>query len=192
MTSRYWAFIVYPESVEGNWENTLEEMGLEFAISPLHDKDINPTGEPKKAHYHVLVEFAGPKRYKNVLEICEKIGATIPKKVESIRGYYRYLTHADNPDKAQYDEKDIRRYNNFELELTTTETTAIKKKICQIIEGAQIKEYCELLDYFAEIGDNDYWEIASNHTYFFDRYITSRRNKLKNECNKRQLESMKQ
>lgn len=190
MKSRYWAFIVYPESVKGNWKEELEETGLQFAVSPLHDKDIDPTGEPKKAHYHVLVEYDGPKTYRTIKEeICDKIGATIPKKVESIRGYYRYLTHADNPEKAQYEEKDIIRYNNFELDLTTTEVTAIKKKICQIIEGAKIKEYCELLDYFAEIGDNDYWEIASNHTYFFDRYITSKRNKLKNECNNKQVQN---
>lgn len=192
MKSRYWAFIVYPESVQGNWENTLEETGLEFAVSPLHDKDIDPTGEPKKPHYHVLVQFDGPKTYKSIKEeICDKIGATIPKKIESVRGYYRYFTHEDNPDKAPYEEKDIKCYNNFTLDLTTTEINVIKKKICQIIDTCKIKEYCELIDYFMEIGDNDFFEIACNHTYFFDRYITSRRNKLKNECNKRQVESMK-
>lgn len=185
MKSRYWAFIVYPESVTEGWENTLEETGLQFAVSPLHDKDIDPDGNKKKPHYHILVQYEGPKRYKNIKEeICDKIGATIPKKVESLRGYYRYFTHADNPEKAQYKEEEIKRYNNFTIDLTSTETTVIKKKICQIIETTKIKEYCELLDYFAEIGDNDYWEIASNHTYFFDRYITSKRNKLKNECNK--------
>ena len=49
----------------------------------------------------------------------------------------------------------------------------------QIIQNLKIREYCDLLDYFEEIGDNDYWEIASNHTYFFDKYITSCRNKEK-------------
>lgn len=192
MSSRYWTFIVYPESVVSGWESMLEETGVEFCISPLHDKDIDPTGEPKKPHYHVVVQFPGPKRYKNIKEdICDKIGATIPKKVESIRGMYRYLTHQDNPEKAQYKQEDIREYNNFKLDLTNTEITTIKKKICQIIEGAKIKEYCELLDYFDEIGDNDFWEVASNHTYFFDRYITSKRNKAKNECNKKQIQTMK-
>ena len=186
MKSRYWSFIVYPESCIKNWEQELEESGLKFAISPLHDRDKDPTGEPKKPHWHVLVEYAGPKRYKNVKEeICDKIGATIPKKVESLRGYYRYLTHMDNPEKAQYNPEDIREYNGFEIALTTTETTVLKKKICEIIIGANIKEYCDLLDYFKEIGDCDMWEIASNHTYFFDKYITSRRNKLKELASKR-------
>ena len=26
-------------------------------ISPLHDKDMNPTNEPKKPHYHVIITF---------------------------------------------------------------------------------------------------------------------------------------
>ena len=180
MKSRYWSFIVYPESVKKDWINELEEKGLVFAVSPLHDKDINPTGEQKKAHYHILVEYDGPKTYKSIKEeICDKIGATIPKKIESLRGYYRYLTHEDNPEKAQYKREDIKEFNGFKLELTTTETTIIKKKICQIIQNLKIKEYCDLLDYFEDIGDNDYWEIASNHTYFFDKYICSLRNKEK-------------
>ena len=92
---------------------------------------------------------------------------------------YAYLTHRNNPEKAQYSQEDVREYNGFKLELTTTETTIIKKKICQIIQNLKIKEYCDLLDYFEEIGDNDFWEIASNHTYFFDKYISSYRNKNK-------------
>lgn len=180
MKGRYWAVIGYPESLKENWINELEETGLVFCISPLHNKDINPDGEKKKEHYHILIEFNGPTTYKYVKEnISDKIKATIPKKIESLRGYYRYLTHEDNPEKAQYNREDIKEYNGFKLELTTTETTIIKKKICQIIQNLKIKEYCDLMDYFEEIGDNDYWEIASNHTYFFDKYICSYRNKNK-------------
>lgn len=198
MKSRYWTFIAYPDSVEKNWRNILEETGLQFAISPLHDKDIEKCLTPedfkkenlieingdkyyyKKPHWHILVMYEGPKTYKSFKEeVCDKVKGTIPKKVESIRGMYAYLTHKNNPEKAQYKQEDIKEYNDFRLELTTTETTIIKKKICQIIQNIKIKEYCDLLDYFEDIGDNDYWEIASNHTYFFDRYISSLRNKYK-------------
>lgn len=198
MKSRYWTFIAYPESVEKNWIDILEETGLQFAVSPLHDKDIEKCLTPedfkkenlieingdkyyyKKAHWHILVMYEGPKTYKSFKEeVCDKVKGTIPKKVESVRGMYAYLTHKNNPEKAQYKQEDIREYNDFRLELTTTETTIIKKKICQIIQNLKIKEYCDLLDYFEDIGDNDYWEITSNHTYFFDRYISSFRNKDK-------------
>lgn len=183
MKSRYWSFIIYPESAKEGWESELEETGLVFCISPLHDKDINKYAEGgeelKKAHYHVLLEYEGPKTYKSVKEeICDKIGATIPKKVESLRGYYRYLTHQDNPEKAQYKSDDIKEYNGFKLELTGTETTMIKVKICEIINKEMIKEYSDLIDYFRNIGDYDFLDIASNNTYFFDKYITSKRHKI--------------
>lgn len=196
MKSRYWTFLTYPDSVEENWINILEETGLQFAVSPIHDRDIEKCLTPedfekpnlieilgdkyyyKKPHYHVLVMYEGPKTYKSFKEeVCDKVKGTIPKKVESIRGMYAYLTHKNNPEKAQYESKDIKEYNEFKLELTTTEITLIKQKICIKIIEENIKEYSDLLDYYLEIGDNDYWEVASNHTYFFDRYITSKRHK---------------
>jgi hypothetical protein len=179
MKGRIWAFIAYPESIKENWREILEESGLQFAISPLHDRDINPDGEKKKEHYHVLVEYTGPTTYNNVNKLCESIGATIPKKVESARGYYRYLVHADNPDKAQYDFKDIQRYNGFEIDLTETEESAILRKICQIIRTTETKEYKDLLDYFEDIGDYDYWKICSKKTIFLNSYLSSYRNKYK-------------
>ena len=179
MKSRYWSFIIYPESAKENWESILEEKGLIFAVSPLHNKDIDPTGEKKKEHYHVLIEYDGPKTYKSIKEeICDEIGATIPKKVESIRGYYRYLTHMDNPEKAQYKQEDIKNYNGFRIELTNTETTLIKMKILNIREEKNILEYKDLVDYMRELGDIDYLEMVSNHTYFFDKYLTSARHKI--------------
>ena len=44
---RNWAFVLYPESAPEDWKEQLRLSGLQGAISPLHDKDINPTGEPK-------------------------------------------------------------------------------------------------------------------------------------------------
>ena len=49
---RNWAFVVYPESAPEDWIEQLQKTGLQCAVSPLHDKDTDPTGEPKKAHYH--------------------------------------------------------------------------------------------------------------------------------------------
>ena len=37
---RAWAFVMYPESMPSNYYELLEQTGLPFAISPLHDKDI--------------------------------------------------------------------------------------------------------------------------------------------------------
>lgn len=60
MKKRYWAFVLYPESAPENWKEILQQTGLSCCVSPLHDKDINPTGEPKKAHYHIILCYSGP------------------------------------------------------------------------------------------------------------------------------------
>ena len=63
---RYWAFVLYPESAPDNWRDFLQQTGLQVAISPLHDKDIDPTGLPKKSHYHIILCYDGPTTFNNV------------------------------------------------------------------------------------------------------------------------------
>ena len=65
---RNWAFVVYPESAPSDWIEQLQLSGAQFAISPLHDKDLNATGEPKKAHWHVIVVYGSPTTESNVKE----------------------------------------------------------------------------------------------------------------------------
>ena len=90
----------------------------------------------------------------------------------------------DNPEKAQYDLNDVRHIGGFKLELTTTEVTEIKIKIIEDITNNKIIEYSDLLDYYLyETGDIERLEVASNHTFFFDKYISSRRNKKYTEEN---------
>lgn len=47
---RNWAFVAYPESLPKNWQEILTQTGLPVAISPLHDKDVNPDKTVKKPH----------------------------------------------------------------------------------------------------------------------------------------------
>ena len=46
--ARAWTFIVYPESAPENWRDVLDRFHLQWACSPLHDRDVNATGEPKR------------------------------------------------------------------------------------------------------------------------------------------------
>lgn len=105
--TRSWATVVYPESAPEGWAAILAEKCIPCFISPLHDRDINATGEPKKPHYHVLFMFEGVKEKDQVQEIVSLIGGVGCEKVASTRGYARYLCHLDNPDKAQYDSGDV-------------------------------------------------------------------------------------
>lgn len=106
--TRNYATVVYPESAPSNWQAILAEQFVSAFISPLHDKDVNATGEPKKAHYHVLIMFEGPKTKEQAQELFDRIGGVGVEVVQSLRGYARYLCHLDNPEKAQYDTNDVK------------------------------------------------------------------------------------
>lgn len=106
--ARNFATVVYPESAPDNWQDILARHAVPAFVSPLHDKDVNPTGEPKKPHYHVMLMFDGKKSNEQVMEVFNSISGVGCEVVKSIRGYARYLCHLDNPEKAQYDTSDVR------------------------------------------------------------------------------------
>ena len=112
---RNWAFVLYPESAPADWREQLQKTGLQCAISPLHDKDMNPDNTPKKPHYHVILTYSGPTSYNVVKALTDGFNQPIPQALEQVRGYYRYLTHKDNPEKAQYDEREIKTINGFNI-----------------------------------------------------------------------------
>lgn len=100
---RNWAFIVYPESAADDWCALLHSQLVPGYISPLHDRDLNADGTPKKPHYHVILTFRGLKSYAQVEEITDLVHGTIPIPCKDLRAYARYLCHLDNPEKAQYE-----------------------------------------------------------------------------------------
>ena len=181
---RNWGAVIYPDSAPKDWIEILQLKGLPFAVSPLHDKDINPTGEVKKAHYHIILCFSGPTTDKTVNDIIVKeLGQPIAIPLESVRGYYRYFTHKDNPDKYQYESSDIQLFNAFDVTdvLNNFEVFSCLKEIQILIVENNIFEYCDLLDFLMENDNPELWNVASSHTLFLNTYITSRRHKLKEE-----------
>lgn len=178
---RNWAFVLYPESAPADWREQLAKSGVQCAVSPLHDKDLNPTGEPKKPHYHVILVYGNPTTYNNVKSFTVgQLGQTIPQPLEQVRGYYRYLTHEDNPEKAQYSKADIQTLNGFAIqdfvELTRSETSKITREIVQLIRDNNITEYSVLMNILMDAGDGmtEHYEVARTNTLFFKSYLTSR------------------
>ena len=105
--TRNYATVVYPESAPEGWQQILAEQFVPAFISPLHKDDLNPTGEPKKPHYHVLIMFDSVKTMEQAQDIFALIGGVGCEVVKSIRGYARYLCHLDNPEKAQYEPSEV-------------------------------------------------------------------------------------
>ena len=182
--NRNWTFLIYPESAPNDWFEILQNTGLPFAVSPLHDKDFNPTGDQKKPHYHCVVCFPGPTTFNKVnTDICALLNSPIPKRVLSVVGIYRYFTHRDNPEKYQYNESDIRVSNGFDIgeynSLTTNQIILLMKELQILIIQKKFTEYCQLMDYLLEADSFDLYQVASSHTLFFDRYLSSKRNMFK-------------
>lgn len=182
---RNWAFIAYPESVPEDWLEILQKTGLPVAISPLHDKDIDPDGKPKKPHWHIILAYSGPQTYNAVKNLTDTLNAPSPEPLDQIKGYYLYFTHRNNPDKYQYDEKDIRTLNGFSIldwiELTKSEVLKIKNNLRVLIKSINLFEYADFVDWIAENGTQEEFEVACNNTYFFDKYLTSRRHQVEKE-----------
>lgn len=175
---RQWAFVAYPESMPGNWLEILMATGLPCAVSPLHDKDVEADGTPKKAHRHILLSWQGPTSFSVAKRISDKLNAPRPIPLEAVRGYYRYFTHKDNPEKYQYSESEIICLNGFDVsnfvELTRAEINEAKRKVQAYIRQAHIVEYADLMDaLYDEPEMTVEWEVASNNTFFFAEYIKS-------------------
>lgn len=184
---RNWAFVVYPESLPNNWEEIITETGLPMCFSPLHDKDLNPTGEPKKPHFHVICYYENPTTSRAVKEyVTDRLNGTIPIKLESMVGMYRYHLHLDNPEKYQYSDKDRKFFNGFDVNkvdsLTYTEISKLLIEIQLFIRKEKIIEYSDLLDILLDNELFNMWEVAKNHTLLLNTYITSRRYKTQEDC----------
>lgn len=184
---RNWAFVLYPESAPEDWRDQLQQTGLPCAISPLHDKDKDEGGnsdELKKAHYHIILCYPGPTTYNAVKTLTESLNQPIPLALDSVKGYYRYLTHKDNPEKYQYDERDISVLNGFNIldymELSRSEVNQYKTAIHKLILERCIVEYADLMDYLLENEMFAEYDVASSHTLFFDKLLTSRRHRVSN------------
>lgn len=179
---RYWTFVLYPESAPSDWREKLQLTGLEIAISPLHDKDINPDGEPKKPHYHIILCYNNTTTGQAVKAIVDSLNQPIPLPIDSVRGLYRYLTHKDNPEKFQYSAKDITTLNGFNItnfsDLSSGEISKIKLELVKFIRESGLVEYSDFIDFVVDLEKPDYFLIASTNTIFFDSYLRSKRHSI--------------
>lgn len=176
---RNWAFVLYPESAPADWLDRLQKTGLQCEVSPLHDKDVNADGTPKKAHYHIILCYSGPTSYNVVKALTDSLNQPIPQALEQVKGYDRYLTHKDNPEKYQYDRKDVRSLNGFNIldyaDLTRSEILEYKKELFALIRNHKMTEYSQLIDFLMDNDMPDLLDCASSNTLLFSNYIRSKR-----------------
>lgn len=175
--TRNFATVVYPDSAPADWKEKLDQLHVAAFISPLHDKDVNPNGELKKAHYHVLVMFEGPKDYDTqVKPIFDEIGAVGREIVNSARGYARYLCHLDNPEKATYSPSEVLCMGGADYYGVVTLPTDDLKVITEIkrfCRENEIYSLAEIIDIAESLHPEWYSTIVMSRCYVIDKYIKS-------------------
>lgn len=177
--TRVWTFVIYPESAPENWRDLLDEFHIQWAHSPLHDKDLNATGEPKKAHYHVVLAFPQVKAYEQVKAITDALNAPIPQRCHDLHALVRYFAHLDNPEKAQYSVADIKGFGGIDIEEclrpSGSARYALIGDMIRYIKEQHITEYQDLMDYALENELEWFKLLCDSASYVVDRYIKSQR-----------------
>lgn len=176
--TRNFATVVYPDSAPEGWQDILSQQFIPAFISPLHDKDVNPTGEPKKPHYHVVIMYEGPKTREQASEVFKLIGGVGCEAVQSIRGYARYLCHMDNPEKVQYDQGDVRSLCGADYAGTIGLVTDKYKAISEMIDFCQeytIYSYSQLLEYCRKERFDWFRVLCDNGTVVMKEYLKSKK-----------------
>lgn len=167
---------VYPDSAPDNWLDILSDYLIPCFVSPIHDKDINPTGEPKKPHYHVMVMFEGKKSVEQIQEIFNSIGGVGLDVVKSVRGYARYLCHLDNPEKAQYLPDDVKSFCGADymgiIGLPIDKYKSIGEMMDFIIDS-EISAYADLLVYARQFRPDWFRVLCDSGTYVIKEFIKS-------------------
>lgn len=167
LKGRHFAYVVYPESAPANWIEQLQQTGLSFVVSPLHDKDVDPTGTLKKPHYHVIISWGNTTTYRAARGLCDKIRCPRPQMLKSPNAMYRYMQHLDNPDKYQYTDIPTT-YNGWVRPLNAADVAQLKREIWGMVYTNDCQEYGELLMVCVEHG-SEYFDVASSHTIFFSK-----------------------
>lgn len=90
-----------------------------------------------------------------------------------MRGAYEYFTHKNDPDKYQYNPLDIKEFNGFTMELSSKEFLRIKKELANLILKENISEITEFDLIVRMMYQDDYYEVATNSTYYFNSLIKS-------------------
>ena len=179
--ARNFAFIIYPESIPEDWEDSLSKLGVPMAISPLHDLDeterkfedmsenekaiVRNGGKVfKKPHYHVLYIARNPVTAESVrIKVKRALGNNSISHIEivdSVEYYFQYLTHESSDtikkNKHKYDKEDIVYVNDFDIDryvtLDESQKRELKNQLLQIIRKKHLVNVLHLLDFLEKNG----------------------------------------
>lgn len=176
MRTRNFVTVVYPES-SPDFLDILSDLKIPCLVSPLHDKDINPTKEIKKAHYHIILLFDSVKTIEQAREVIFTFKGVGCEAVKSLRAYARYLCHLDNPDKAQYSIDDVVSFFGADylslIECQSDKYSVIREIIAHCNDN-NIVCFCTIVEYSMKYKPDWFRHLCSDSAYIIKEYLKSK------------------
>lgn len=172
--SKYFCAILYPDSSTYDCDKLIKSLASEhltFAVSPIHDRDFEDDGSPKKPHFHLLIAYSSATTLNNIrcwFKVCGLPESDLHSVCvcASGVGYFRYLTHKDNPEKFQYADNDIRVFNDADELFKKFSKTASDKiddlaRIFQIVDELNTISFHSLIQYLM-LNERDLFKLLTS------------------------------
>lgn len=182
--TRSWTFVLYPESAPEQWRSILDDMHIEWVESPLHEFDVNATGEVKKPHWHILLTFTNVKSYDQIVELIKPLNCPAPQRCHNAKALVRYMAHLDNPEKHQYAVTEIIGHGGVDvselLKPSASERYSLIRDMCNYVSENDVTEFYELVDYAMCAHFDDWFPLlCDNSAYVVNQYIKSNRQRIR-------------
>ena len=75
--SRNWTVVFFVDELPSNFIEMIEETGIMATFSPVHNKDTNADGSPKKPHRHSILIFDSVKTVEQVYKFLGELFGTV-------------------------------------------------------------------------------------------------------------------
>lgn len=136
----------------------------------IHDRDIKENGDIKKKHFHIVLTFKDTTTSQAVANTMKIEEQYVNKIRTTTKSAELYLIHKNNPEKYQYNPKDVIANFDYEEKYDGVEPMQQRKEIAFKIAEGVIKQY-NLQDYVSVD------EYAKNKIYY-DRCFQYRLSKI--------------
>lgn len=169
---RTWMILAYPDNLE-HWKAYTKICKSCNCAWILHDKDINDDGEPKKEHWHIMVQFRNA-RQRGALSRDFGIEKRFFEPF-TLKDGLLYLIHNDDFSKYQYDVSEVQGNlkNRLEAYLASdlmTESEFMERVIKYMKTESSCKCVTDILMYCISIGQ--YSRFRINYRIIKDTWFT--------------------
>lgn len=159
---------LYPDAENYDFAEVLSKLQDYFDMWAwnVHDKDVDPeTGELKKRHVHFVGRRENPVPLQSVANAVG-VPAQYIQFVKSLKGAFRYLVHADSPEKYQYDHTNVVANFDYIQVCGLLKDVDYAKRIMRYIVDNRVISTKQLADWCLQ---NDCWaEFRRGYRIWYD------------------------